>query len=252
MVETDKKLEMKFIGVDFGWSSGASGLCALVWRNGNLEILDITTVWEIDDILAWIDRWVTPTAPALIAVDAPTIINNQTGMRLADKLTHKYFGRYHAGCYPANLGLKFADRTVGFGKSLGAKKFQHAPTIKQKHLGRYQIEVFPHPATINLFGLERIVKYKKGNLADRCRELNKLRVYMTNILPRLEPALSLAALKQIPVIASQQTGKELKAIEDRLDSLLCAYVAAHWWYWGESKNLVLGNLDTGYIIIPNP
>ncbi len=252
MVETDKKLEMKFIGVDFGWSSGASGLCGLVWRNGNLEILDITTVWEIKDILAWIDRWVAPTAPALIAVDAPTIINNQTGMRLADKLTHKYFGRYHAGCYPANLGLKFADRTVGFGKSLLAKNFQHAPTIKPKQLGRYQIEVFPHPATINLFALERIVKYKKGNIADRRRELNKLRVYIINILPQLEPGLSLATLKQIPVIAPQQTGKELKAIEDRLDSLLCAYVAAHWWYWGESKNMVLGNLDNGYIIIPNP
>lgn len=252
MVETDKKREMKFIGVDFGWSSGASGLCCLVWHNDNLEILDITTVWEIDDILAWIDAWVAPTAPALIAVDAPTIINNPTGMRLADKLTHKYFGRYHAGCYPANLGLKFADRTVGFGKSLFAKNFQHAPIIKQKQLGRYQIEVFPHPATINLFGLEKIVKYKKGNIAERRRELNKLRDYITDILPRLEPALSLTALKQIPVIAPQQKGKELKAIEDRLDSLLCAYVAAHWWYWGESKNMVLGNLDTGYIIIPNP
>lgn len=242
---------MKFIGVDFGWSSGASGMCCLEWCNSSLEILDITTVLEIGDILTWIDQRISPHLPGMIAVDAPTIINNQTGMRLPDKLTHKHFGRYHAGCYPANLGLAFASRTTGFSQSLLNRNFNHAPTIKPQRLGRYQIEVYPHPATINLFSLERILKYKKGRIGDRRRELNKLRNYIVNILPQLEPALNLGSLKQIPAIAEKQTGKELKAIEDQLDSILCAYVAAHWWYWGEAKNMVLGNLDTGFIIIPN-
>lgn len=241
---------MKFIGVDLGWSSGASGLCCLEWKDRKLEIKALTTILEIDRILDWIDRHAPISNPALVAVDAPTIINNQTGMRLADKLTHKHFGRYHAGCYPANLSLKFATRTTGFSLSLSKKQFQHAPTIEPQKLGRYQIEVFPHPATINLFGLEQILKYKKGRLADRTQELNKLRGYIIDILPRLEPALSLSTLDRIPAITVKQTGKELKAIEDRLDSLLCAYVAAHWWYWGEAKNLVLGNLDEGFIVIP--
>ncbi|MDJ0746725.1 MAG: hypothetical protein QNJ32_25665 [Xenococcaceae cyanobacterium MO_167.B27] len=43
---------------------------------------------------------------------------------------------------------------------------------------------------------------------------------------------------------------KLKAVEDKLDSLICAYVAAYWWYWGEARNLVLGNENTGYIIVP--
>ena len=243
---------MKFIGVDFGWSSGASGLCCLEWQHNTLEILDLTTILNIEDILNWIDCQASLSAPALIAVDAPTIINNQTGMRLPDKLTHKHFGRYHAGCYPANLGLKFAPRTTGFSQSLLAKNFQHAPTIEPQRLGRYQIEVFPHPATINLFGLEKILKYKKGKLTDRRIELTKLRGYITDILPKLEPALSLSSLDCIPAIATQQTGKELKAIEDQLDSLICAYIAAYWWYWGEAQNMVLGDLDTGFIVIPDP
>ena len=241
---------MKFIGIDLGWSSGASGLCCLEWNSNGLEIKELTTVLEIDRILTWIERHAPINTPALIAIDAPTIINNQTGMRLADKLTHKYFGRYHAGCYPANLGLKFAPRTTGFSQSLTDRGFRHAPTIEPQKLGRYQIEVFPHPATINLFGLEKILKYKKGRLADRTQELNTLRGYIINTLPLLEPALSLSALNNIPAIAAKQKGKELKAIEDRLDSLLCAYVAAYWWYWGESKNMVLGNLDEGFIVIP--
>ncbi|MCC0175572.1 DUF429 domain-containing protein [Waterburya agarophytonicola K14] len=241
---------MKFIGVDFGWTSGASGLCCLILQGDQLKIETITTVLEMDAILDRIDEWISPDAPGLIAVDAPTIINNQTGMRLPDKLTHKHFGRYHAGCYPANLNLGFSDRTVGFGNSLTARNFHHAPTIQSQELGRYQIEVFPHPATINLFGLNKILKYKKGRIAERKIELNKLRNYIIDILPKLEPALQIDPLDEIPVIPHQITGKELKAIEDKLDSLICAYVAAHWWYWGEAKNMVLGNIDSGYIVIP--
>ena len=241
---------MKFIGVDFGWTSGASGLCCLVLQGNKLAILDITTVLKVDDILAWIDFWVSPQASGLIAVDAPTIINNQTGMRLADKLTHKYFGRYHAGCYPANLNLGFSDRTIGFSQSLIGKNFHHAPTITPQKLGRYQIEVFPHPATINLFGLDKILKYKKGKIAERQLELNKLWSYITQVLPQLEPALDLSTITKIPAVPNKSTGKELKTIEDKLDSLLCAYIAAYWWYWGEAKNMVLGDLDNGYIIIP--
>ncbi|MGD1922320.1 MAG: DUF429 domain-containing protein [Pleurocapsa sp.] len=242
---------MKFIGVDFGWTSGASGLCCLAWEDSSLKILEIDTVLEIDFILDRIDEWVSSDAPALIAVDAPTIITNQTGMRLPDKLTHKHIGRYHAGCYPANLNLAFSDRTVGFGNSLTARNFAHAPTIEAKKLGRYQIEVFPHPATINLFGLDKILKYKKGKIAERQAELNKLRDYIVNILPNIEPGLNLDSLNQIPIIPDKIKGKELKAIEDKLDSLICAYVAAHWWYWGEAKNMVLGNIEEGYIVIPN-
>lgn len=243
---------MKFIGVDFGWTSGASGLCCLEWQNNSLRLLATTTILEIDHILSWIDNFASGDTPALVAVDAPTVIINQVGMRLAEKLVHKHFGRYHAGCYPANLNSNFADRTVDLSLSLAAKNFQHAPTIEPKRPGRYQIEVFPHPATINLFGLGRILKYKKGKLAERQQELIKLREYIVNVLPTQEPAFDLISLDKIPVIAQKQTGKALKTIEDQLDSLLCAYIGAHWWYWGTAKNLVLGDLETGYIIIPNP
>jgi predicted RNase H-like nuclease len=43
----------------------------------------------------------------------------------------------------------------------------------------------------------------------------------------------------------------LKAVEDKLDALLAAYIAAHWWYWGRQRNEVLGNSRLGYIIVPH-
>jgi predicted RNase H-like nuclease len=238
---------MKFLGIDLGWRSGASGLCCLSWQDNQLQLLDIDRRETIEDILAWIDTWLPLNEPGIIAVDAPTLIPNATGMRLADKLTHKHFGRYHAGCYPANLNRPFAQRTVEFGLSLEARGFAHAPVIEPKQLGRFQIEVFPHPAIVNLFKLERILKYKKGKLSERRVELIKLRQFILDDLPNLQPNLKLSVLPEVPF-----SGLALKTLEDELDSLICAYVAAHWWYWGLAKNLVLGDYLTGYIVIPNP
>jgi predicted RNase H-like nuclease len=238
---------MKFIGIDLGWKSQPSGLCCLELIAGKLQILDLDRQEFIADILTWIEQRVQPDEPAIIGVDAPTLIPNATGSRLPDKLTHKYFGKYHAGCYPANQNLPFAERTINFGLELEHRGFAHAPDIDPQKLGRYQIEVFPHPAIVNLFNLERILKYKKGRLSERRLELIKLYNFIVEILPTLEPPLCLygSLSSEIP-----STGAALKATEDKLDSIICAYVAAHWWYWSEQRNLVLGDRTTGYIVIP--
>lgn len=185
----------------------------------------------------------------MIAIDAPTVIPNPTGMRLPDRLAHKYFGKYDAGCYPANQGRPFAETLVQFSHALEKMGFGHAPTVIPQRLGRYQIELFPHPATIHLFHLDRILKYKKGRLAQRRTELEKLRSLQLSVLPTLSPALALSAA-QLPLIPTG--GTQLKAVEDQLDSMICAYSGAHWWWWGLERNWVLGSLETGYIVVPAP
>jgi predicted RNase H-like nuclease len=52
--------------------------------------------------------------------------------------------------------------------------------MESQKIGRYQIEVFPHPAMIHLFQLSRILKYKKGNLAEKKAELQKLQPLYPN------------------------------------------------------------------------
>ncbi|MDY6786422.1 MAG: DUF429 domain-containing protein [Cyanobacteriota bacterium] len=247
---------MKFLGIDFGWISGPSGLCCLSWDNGQLHLKSCDRVPNLEECLHWVDRWVSPGEPALIAADAPTLIPNRSGMRLPDRLSHSLFHRYHAGCYPANAMRPFAQHTIALGLSLEQRGFRHAPEIEPQHPGRYQIEVFPHPAMVHLFNLERILKYKKGKLRDRAVELNRLRGYILDILPTLEPAFNLASATSCLALgewdARSLTGKELKAIEDQLDGIICAYVAAYWWYWGKARNWVLGDETTGYIVVPAP
>lgn len=279
--------QVRFIGVDLGWSSGATGLSCLNWDGSALHLRAMTCRVAIADILTWIQEQTgspfdnsQKTSPlnnhahgrdvvdvAVVAVDAPTIIPNATGMRLPDRLAHQHFRRYHAGCYPANMGRPFAERTVAFGHQLESIGFTHQPHLDTPQpLGFYQLEVFPHAATIHLFQLSRILKYKKGRLAERRDELLKLRELMTTHLPQLVPALQLHAsvidLQSSPPTGSVASasslpsiplkGQALKAVEDQLDSLICAYTAAHWWYWGQARNWVLGDRTTGYIVVPTP
>ena len=238
---------MKFIGMDLGWVSGHSGLCCLSLSDDSLALEQLDRRDSLEKVLVWLDETVASEEPAIIAVDAPTIIPNETGMRLPDRLTHKHFGKYHAGCYPANLGRPFAKRLVQFSQSLKSRGFFHAPTIYPQQTGRYQIEVFPHPAMIQLFGLSRILKYKKGKLAERREGLGELRDRLLKNLSTHTPSLPLKSLPDLPT-----TGKALKELEDKLDSLVCAYVGAYWWYWGKERCRVLGDRATGYIVIPCP
>ena len=64
-------------------------------------------------------------------------------------------------------------------------------------------------------------------------------------LPALTPSVRSLTLPEIPV-----GGTALKAVEDQIDSVLCAYIGAYWWYWGAEQNVVLGNERDGYIVVP--
>jgi predicted RNase H-like nuclease len=241
---------MQFLGIDLGWVSGASGLCCLQWRpQGELYLSDLQCQATLAGVLAWVNQQVPEGDFAGIAIDAPTIIPNLTGMRLCDRKAHSLFGRYHAGCYPANLGLPFAQRLIGFAQTLETMGFAHAPDMVAQQPERFQAEVFPHPAMVHLFGLDRIIKYKKGRLAERRLELARMRELILTHLPHQEPALCITS-DDLPTIPERALA--LKAVEDQLDSLICAYVAAHWWYWGLERNWVLGNREEGFLVVPAP
>jgi predicted RNase H-like nuclease len=195
------------------------------------------------DVLGWIDR-VGP-GPEMAAVDAPLVVPNATGMRVPDRAAHVNFGKYHAGCYPANQGSAFIANTSAFEAGLVERGFHHAAAIEPRQPGRYMVEVYPNAAMVQLFDLDRIVRYKKGRVADRVRELRRFRGLLLEMLPRLTPPVVGLELPEVP-----PGGVALKDLEDRLDALLCAYVGAYWWYWGLERNLVLGSEEDGYIVVP--
>ncbi|MCU0229214.1 MAG: DUF429 domain-containing protein, partial [Bryobacterales bacterium] len=220
-----------------------SGVAALAWDGRVLSVLDTGLADDPATVLCWV-RAVSGDGPAMVAVDAPTVIANPTGMRPADRAMHQHFGKQHAGAYPANLGSAFAPRTTGLGNALLELGFSHADTIQPQVPGRYQIEVYPHAAMLHLFRLQRILKYKKGSVPERRAGLQEYRSRLM-ALPMATPRLRLQSLPEVPM-----TGKAIKAVEDQYDALLCAYIGAWWWYWGAARTYVAGNRDEGYIVVP--
>jgi predicted RNase H-like nuclease len=123
---------MRFLGIDFGWQGKPSGVAALDAR-GKLISMERRT--GLNEILGWVEQY----GDAAIAIDAPIVIPNQTGMRPADKLMHRHFGRYHAGCYPANLNLPSAHRCIELSAALAARGFRHAADLMPRQRGRFQL-----------------------------------------------------------------------------------------------------------------
>jgi len=238
-------LERVFIGVDLGWFGKPSGLATIRGAGSSFAVTAVVRIEQTGEILEWIRTEAGNAGAVVLGVDAPLVIRAQSGTRPGERLLNADFQRYHAGCHPANLGRPFAAYVLAFSRALEELGFAHGPDIEPHQAGRYQIEVHPHSASVNLFDLERIVKYKRGRRDARARELWRLRGLVATSLPDLGGRpVELPELPAIPQVGN------LKPAEDQIDAVLCAYIAAHWWYWGRERNHVYGSREEGYLIVP--
>ena len=176
-----------------------------------------------------------------VTVDAPIVCPNRTGTRPVDRLTHRMFHRQHAACHPANLMR--CPRPPRVARLLQRKGFRVGWEIRVG--GRWVAEVYPHPAMVRLFGLPRIIKYKKGSVAERRKEFQRLQGLMGKLMKRKFPGLTL----------NQETRNLLrekwsKPVEDRTDALFCALIGMwHWMHCGK-RSEVIGDRKTGFILLP--
>jgi predicted RNase H-like nuclease len=191
--------DVVFLGVDLGWHGKPSGLASIAIKSEGLYPRGTMRLQGTNDVLNWIQSE-TGHGSAVVAVDAPLVILNRTGIRDAERELSREFWRFHAGCYPANLSRPFAQNVLSFSQRLADLGFAHGAAMTARARGRFQIEVHPHAATVNLFNLPRIVKYKSGRRAERERELGRLRELMLTRLPLMDPPLSL----QLPVLTQHR------------------------------------------------
>jgi predicted RNase H-like nuclease len=231
--------------MDLGWATAPSGLALLKWDGRRLHLRQTARLADRAQILPWLIGQVGQE-PCFAGLDAPVLVTNAKGMRVADRLTHQLFSRQHAGAYPVNLGLAVVEGILAFVKLLRdagfATSFPGGPQAATRHV----FEVYPHAASVRLFGLERILPYKKGPLAGRRQALGAFRSLLATGLGDRQPSLAAPDLPPIP-----ESAAALKAVEDELDAVLCAYIAAHFWYWHLAKNNILGDEENGFIVVPS-
>ncbi|MEP6872074.1 MAG: DUF429 domain-containing protein, partial [Anaerolineaceae bacterium] len=189
----------------------------------------------------------------VVAVDAPLIVEPA---RRAEAQLGSVYGKYHAGAYSANMPfLEGMNGLAGpnLAKLLKAKGFELDPgRVTKQARGRFALEVFPHPAHVELFQLQMALKYKKGLVACRRIALAQYQANLAGLLASELPLVLDAPLvrEALCVEALIAKGKALKNLEDRLDALTCAYVAHHCWRHGQAGFRVFGCNEHGCIVVP--
>ena len=243
--------ETTFIGIDLAWRSekNPSGGAVLKGDRQGAHLVDVTVSLASSQVLSYIENHMA--ASTYVAVDAPLIIANRTGQRSCETLISRQYGARHASCHASNLSLYPRAAGVDLASQLIVLGFRHAPESTNSEDRRVLIEVYPHPALLELFQLPRIIKYKKGNVAQRRSGQRELQQRIRE-LSRLVPPLKLTAMLGdfLATNTDSLAGRDLKSYEDGLDAIVCAYVAYHCWFWGPHGARLFGDVNSGYILVP--
>lgn len=246
---------MFFIGIDLAWSGkNSSGVAIIEGNRKKGKVIDVGILNSNQEIIDYLNKNIKKEK-AFIAIDAPLIVPNKTGRRIAEVEVGKLFRKYNAGAHPANStrlssfnGGKVRGEVIS--KFLEKNKFRHSPNIKKFEKSRKFFEVYPHPSMVVLFKLDNVLKYKAKPKRDynfRWQEFKKYQNYLEK-LENASPAIKIPEnifTKNIKKLK----GKSLKNYEDKLDAIFCAYIAYYCWE-NPKKCKVLGNMKKGYILTP--
>ncbi|MFT4310919.1 MAG: DUF429 domain-containing protein [Candidatus Woesearchaeota archaeon] len=224
-----------FYGVDLAWSAKhRSGFCHLVYRNNKLKIQKLCLLQSMQEILQHIQQgWV--------GVDASLLVNNEHGYRDSEWELSQHFRSYGCPAYPTNKKILepigFRGQELSF--ALQQKGYSVLPTLSAKTV----IEVYTHSALVGMFNLASKLSYKYKPKRSRQQ--------------RNEAFDILCALLQTyvyhPILSTDFTtlqAKQLKEVEDMLDSIVCAL--AVYYYYKKPSSCQLFGKKNGIIMSPMP
>ena len=246
---------MVFIGLDLAWSPRNRTGAAILQEHTLLAYTG--QLGSNEEILAFVDPYLQGDASAIIAVDAPLRVPNETGSRPCDQALSADWRRFEAGALPANRRLlTFAGAVRGetlvtlLARYYG---FVECAPLPQQRAGRYLCEVFPHPAHVRFFGLPKTLKYKARPGRSRHERLAEFVRYQQLLGTLHQATPPLFGLDELLAVDLQgMTGRALKAYEDTLDAITCAYTAAYLWHHGPRFTRVYGSIAEGHIMTPLP
>ena len=235
---------MYYVGVDLAWGQRSPTGVAVVDATGAL--CRVGVAGGDDDVLTVVAPYVA--GDCVVALDAPLVVRNPSGNRPCEAALNRDFRRFDAGTHPANTGLAwFADGGRG-ARLCAALELDLDPHSTS---ARKAMEVYPHAASVVLFGLDKTLKYKQKP----GRDFDSLRSELLRLMTFVE------ALDDLTVTASEDwmtlkaavgeaTRKsQLRRAEDPVDAVLCAYIARYATVRPQDIT-VYGDTDSGCIVTP--
>lgn len=251
---------MIYIGIDLAWGAkNTTAVAALVGDADGVRLVAFAEALGSDaDILDFVAAQ-DNGGGLLIGIDAPTLVPNESGKRSCEAILSRCLRRVEAGPHPANRRLlSGADGTIRGERlvaNLAERGIAHTPYLEDlPEPLRAVFEVFPHPAHVALFGLEKTLKYKTkpGRTLEMRHAVFRRYAALLHSLADAAPSLILppetsAWIDRDP---AQLRPAALKRHEDALDALTCAYIALYRHRWGDAACPVVGDLTHGYIVTP--
>lgn len=248
----------QYLGIDLAWGEGTPARPA---RDTGLALVD-----EAGTVLhaGWargigaVAEWVVDVAQpgAVIAIDAPLVVTNSSGMRLCERQVGMGYGRWHVAANASNTAMAWQGG-VALRRSLEGAGFAYSDGIRPPDpLGRTMFECYPYTTIVGMAELgyehqrpryKRLDKSLPAALArqaraDACDEL----VRRMGSLDTAAPPLDLASheVSRSLFTPSPLVDAPYKRREDMLDALLCAWTAAIWHQHADARVQVLGRDDT--------
>jgi predicted RNase H-like nuclease len=235
---------MHFVGLDIAWGEKNQTGVAVVDADGRL--LHVGVAHDDESIAAAVAPYVADEC--LVAIDGPLIVPNETGARACETALSRDFLKFDAGARPAYRGRPEFNPPRG---EVLAKRLD-LDMDPQSRADRRAIEVFPHPATVVLFGLAKILKYKRGEFDVRKRELLQLMTHIESLddgSPRLRVNRNPSWVELRKRVEAATRPGHLDRDEDPVDAVICAYVALYQFHRPEDVT-IYGDFETGYIVTP--
>ncbi len=242
---------IRYMGLDVGWTprDSSGGVVLEPSEDGGVTVVNADSLRTHEDTLRWVTRH-RQRAQVIVVFNAPIIVENLSGARPCDRQLQEHFARFKIDEYANNTVSASHPRTMG--RALVRMGFDPRPDAEGDRL----VETHTAAAQIMLFGVERPVRLKTGPIGGRKEAVQRLRELIAEHLMNpdaavpLQPSLALDQLMDAHL--PDLNGTRLGELEERLEALLSAYVGAWLGQMGSDACAFLGDLDRGYILLPDP
>jgi predicted RNase H-like nuclease len=230
-----------FIGVDLAWRDSTAAKPAnetgLAVVDADGTVLDAGWARGVDEVTAWVLRWATPGSH--IAIDAPVLVPNATGMRPSERLVGRAYGRWHVSANASSASLPWlGGRTLGERLAAAGALYDDGVVPLPADAVSY-FECYPYTTLVGAAELgydERRPRYKRPDTSLPKEERRSSRAAACDDLVARLAALDSAApplrLLSHPVSRllvdepSPLIDRPYKHREDLLDALVCAWTAS--------------------------
>ena len=246
---------MRYLGIDLAWGEGSDDRPA---NRSGVVVLDPSgdisaAGWTVglDETLAWVRDH--GSGDCLLFVDAPLVISNRRGQRVADKQVGQRYGRWWVSANSVNLA---SPRRAGvrLRECLEDEGWTYSDGLAgPPDAGRVVSECYPYTTIVGAPELgydDKRPPYKRKPRRVRSADFRPLRAEACDELIRrvaglaaADPPIRLASHERTRRLVEEPSPLEdvpYKQREDLLDAVLCVWTAALWHRHGTRRCQVLG------------